>query len=738
MEISLSENIDFPIRHLAVVILNRYIAKHWCRSAALFDTPETSSTVKHLIRDFLLKSFIINENNENNQANIYKLLRLYAYCVSNIAQLDWSYEWPQIFPMLSHYLSSPSHSAVYTSLKVFNELSCEMSREQLIDISPILLPQIISIIIQNNYSNRIRTTALQIFETLLQIIMTLDKIQRNTVKDFLADYIPQFAEFALNILTTSETAKDICMKKDIISIITHLLKNCEKYMKPYLSRIMSSIWQILTTSANYYVKHKINSFNDEINDDSSELVDSDGESIDIDSYIYSIIDFVSSTYEIQKYRVLINPVLPELLYHILFYTQIPDEQLEKWKSNLNELIEEEDDCTTAFSVRIAAQGLLINLAEHMTTLEGKKDKQDDEVFKRAFLQAIQQHFAEATELEKIEHSNESQTWWKTVESCLNAIGTLAPTIIYTIKNEKTTSNEFKVILDNMLLNINPTHPFLAGRSLWTASRFSQIMNDQVLDNFLKLTSSLLNDPEVQLLRVYALFATCSFFENAQITNKNFVVKPHLYQFLQGLISIGMNCTNNHMLYMVFETIEILLKIDNEFTATISHSICSLSIYSVFRYPEDIIFNAILPVIDVLFTNKQAFCEAKSQLLPIIVSVLNGELNDEHLQLISNCKFNAQNLTLIQPQMLDILTKIVNRSNKFNDFIEPKVFSAVIDCIQKASNDDSAIFQNTSYCLTAFLKNDSKLLLQYLDPATNQNGVFVAYNVSFIYFLNNKS
>lgn len=739
MEISLSENIEFPIRHLAVVILNRYITKHWCQSAADFEAPEISTTVKHLIREFLFKSFILEEKNENNQANIFKLLRLYAYCVSNIAQQDWSYEWPQLFSQLSQYLNSGSHSAIYTSLKVFKELSCEMTREQLVEISPILLPQIISIIIHNNYSNPIRITALQIFDTLFQILLTLDKIQRNNFKNYLADHIPQFINFALNILTMNETAKNVYMKKIIISILTHLLNKCEKHMKPYLSQIMSAIWQILTTSANYYVKHKINSFSEEIDDnedDIYELVDQDGESVNIDTYIYAIFDFVSSAYEVPNYRVLINPVLPELLYHILLFNQIPDEQLERWKGNLNELLEEEDDQTTSYTVRISAQGLLMNLAEHMTTLEGKKDKKDDEVFKQAFLHAIQQHFAEATELEKTQRSNESQTWWKTVESCLNAMGILAPTIIYTIKNEKPTSNELKVILDNVLLNINPMHPFLAGRSLWTASRFSQIMNDQLLDNFLKLTSSLLNNSEEQLIRVYALLATCSFFENVQVTNKNFLVKPHLYQFLQGLISIGMNCSN-HMLYMVFESIEILLNIDNEFTGTVSHSICSLSLYSLFRYPDDIISNVVIPVIDILLTNKQAFCEAKTQLLPVIVAVLNGQFNDEQLQSMVNCKLNEQNLNLIQPQMLEILTKLVNRSfdYKFNDSIDQKVYAALINCIQKASNEDSGIFQSAMYCLTAFLKNDSDYLLQYLDPATNQNGVFVAYNVSLSSIMN---
>lgn len=154
----------------------------------------------------------------------------------------------------------------------------------------------------------------------------------------------------------------------------------------------------------------------------------------------------------------------------------------------------------------------------MTTQPECSVKKDDEMYKIAFLQAIKRHFAQASEMEKTHPNN--KTWWKLVESCLYSLGMIAPTIIYTINSGTPLANEYKTILDTVLSNTTHLNqPFLAGRSLWTASRFSPIMNDQSLDNFLKLTASLLNMLEQPILRIYALRATYYFCDNVTMNQK---------------------------------------------------------------------------------------------------------------------------------------------------------------------------------------------------------------------------
>nr|XP_027203967.1 importin-9-like [Dermatophagoides pteronyssinus] len=741
MEITLSENLDFSIRHLASIILNRYITKHWCNQTEKFEPPEISEQVKQLIRDYLLKSLVITSgggggSGGNNDENIHKLLSSFAHSISNIAQYDWPQQWPQLFPTLNQYLSyGQQPNAIYSSLKVFQELAHEITDTQIPDIAPILLPQLLNIFISKKFPIHTSTKAVKIFGIISETIMAMNDLDKNAIKQYLADYIPRFTEYAIEVLMTSDTndTVDIGMKKEIISILTQLLRYCRKYMKVYLPKILGLIWQHLTTSAQIYVKFKVNSSmenNDDFNDTFSEtIIDSDGETISFESLIYSIIDFVNSTFEFAKYRLLIKPVLSDLLYYLLCFVQMTDEQMEKWQSNLDQLIEEDDIDTAAFSIRIAAQDLIMNLARDMTTLDDKHTRKDDELFKIAFLQAVQRHFSEASELEKTQKSRQT---WKIIESCLYVMGILSPTIIYTIKSGKNTANEYRSILDNVLLNLNMTESFMAGRSLWTASRFSEIMNDQSLDNFLRITSTLLNNiVDAPILSVYALRATYYFFENVQINQRVQVIRPHLQQFLQGLITIGMNC-NSDTLYLVLQIIDLLSELDKEFTCSASSSICSISLSSFLRFPDDtIIFDVVLSIFDHLFSIEQCFPEIQKRLLPIIVAILNSNPNDSNiLELLSSSsnKISAQNMSILQPQILDMLTKILNHSNGLNDFMIEKVYPSMIDCLNKAYKDSSAIFQNGTECLSAFLRKGSDFLVRYIDPTTNQNGIILALNI----------
>lgn len=734
MEITLSENLDFSIRHLASVLLNRYIAKHWCDTADKFEPPEVPDPVKQLIRDYLLKSLaIVIADEDNMPTTIRKLLSSFAHSISNIAQYDWPQHWPQLFPMLNQYLISGSQSAIYSSLKVFKEIAHEITDTQIPDVAPVLLPQLLNIFTSRKFAIRTSTNAIKIFGIISETIMVMNELDKNAIKNHLAEFIPRFTEYSIEILMTPETSDtvDIGMKKEVIFILTKLLRYCRKYMKTYLPKILGLIWQHLTTSAQIYVKFKVNSADGDFNDSLSESVDSDGETIGFESLIYTIIDFVNSTFEFAKYRVLIKPVLSDLLYYLLCYVQMTDEQIEKWQSNLDQLIEEDDIDTSAFSLRIAAQDLIMNLARDMTTLNDKHCKKDDELFKIAFLQAIQRHFSEASELEKTQKARQisPQTWWKIIESCLYVMGILSSTIIYTIKSGKNTANEYKSILDNVLLNLNMTESFMAGRSLWTASRFSQIMNDQSLDNFLRITSTLLNTVEAPILRVYALRATYYFFENVQMNQRVSVIKPHLPQFLQGLISIGMNC-NSDTLYLILQIIDLLLELDSEFTATVSSSICSISLSSFLRFPDDaIIFDVVLSILDRLFSTDQCFSEIQKRLLPIIVAILHSNPNDPNVsELISNHKIPPQNMAILQPQALDMLTKMINHSNGLNDFMIQKAYPSMINCINKAFKDSSAIFQSGTECLSAFLKKGSDFIARYVDPTTNQNGIILALNI----------
>lgn len=728
MEISLSENLEFPIRQLSSVLLNQYITKHWCSSAEKFIPPEVNPAIKQLIREYLLKSLSISSSEDNAAYGTKKLLKSYAHALSKIAQFDWPQNWPQLFPVLIGYLRSGSPNAIYSTLKVFKELAFEIADTQIPDVAPLLLPEMLNILTCDQFSIRTRTSAINVFTIISETIMHMNEYQ-SSIKLYLSEHIPKFAESVISILMLPDGSPnvDIGLKKEIINALNKFLRYCKKHMKVYLPKILELIWHSLTTSASVYVRVHVNSNSCEDYDCYNDECDSDGDSISFESFIYAVLDFVTSLAEIPNYRSLIKPVLSDLLYFVLFYMQIPDEQAQTWLTNLDLFIEQDDIDTHSFSIRLAAQDLVMNLAREMTTIDENCLKKDDELFKIALLQAINRHFSEASELEKQQKltPGQAQTWWKMIESCLLTIGLLAPTIIFTINSSQPFANQYQAILDNVLSNFNISEPFLAGRSLWIASRFSKIMNDQSLDNFLKLTSNLLNNLEVPILRVYALRATYYFCENIQINQKVAVIKPHLSQFLQGLISFGMNC-NSDTLFLVLQTITLLLGLDKQFTASVSSSVCTLVLSSFINYSDDpSLFFTELDILEKLFQLEQCPTEVYERLLPIVNDILTADGNTP----INAGQANSQNAATLKPQALEILSKLLLYCNQsLPDVLIQKLFPSVISCIQKASIEDSAILQNGSECLRMFILKGSDQLNSYVDADTLQNGISLCLGV----------
>ncbi len=75
----------------------------------------------------------------------------------------------------------------------------------------------------------------------------------------------------------------------------------------------------------------------------AELVGSDGEVLGFESLIFAIFDFVSVVIETPKFRKLVKPVMSELIYYVIIYMQITDEQSSTWIDNPDQFVEDEDD-----------------------------------------------------------------------------------------------------------------------------------------------------------------------------------------------------------------------------------------------------------------------------------------------------------------------------------------------------------------------------------------------------------
>ena len=51
--------------------------------------------------------------------------------------------------------------------------------------------------------------------------------------------------------------------------------------------------------------------------------------------------------------------MDDLIYYIVLYMQITEEQIRMWSENPDQFVEDEDDETLSYSVRISAQDVLL-------------------------------------------------------------------------------------------------------------------------------------------------------------------------------------------------------------------------------------------------------------------------------------------------------------------------------------------------------------------------------------------
>lgn len=143
-------------------------------------------------------------------------------------------------------------------------------------------------------------------------------------------------------------------------------------MSSWISQILPPVWSTLTSSADKYIREVVNEAGDE-----DEVVDSDGEVLGFENLVFAIFEFVHALVETPKFRMAVKSGLSDIMYYIVLYMQITHEQVsptpafadylliflfpqcEKWEENPDQFVEDEDEDSFTYSVRISSQDLLM-------------------------------------------------------------------------------------------------------------------------------------------------------------------------------------------------------------------------------------------------------------------------------------------------------------------------------------------------------------------------------------------
>ncbi|XP_051780368.1 importin-9 [Erpetoichthys calabaricus] len=676
------------IRQLASVILKQYVETHWCSQSDKFRPPETTDRAKSAIRELLPNGL---------RESISKVRSSVAYAISAIAHWDWPEAWPQLFSLLMEMLVSGDVNAVHGGMRVLTEFTREVTDTQMPLVAPVILPEMYKIFTMAEvYSIRTRSRAVEIFTTCANLICAIDEVEKGAAKALIFPVVQQFtAAFVQALQMPDGLSSDSGLKMEVLKAVTALVKNFPKHMVSSMQQILPIVWNTLTESAAFYVRTEVN-YTEEVDDP----VDSDGEVLGFENLVFSIFEFVHTLLENNKFKSTVKKALPELIYYIILYMQITEDQIKVWTANPQQFVEDEDDDTFSYSVRISAQDLLLAVATEFQNESAA-----------ALAAAATRHLQEAEQAK----NGGNEHWWKVHEACMLALGSVKSIITDNVKNGHIQFDMHGFLTNVILSDLNlSVSPFLLGRALWAASRFTAAMSPELIQQFLQATVSGLHENQPPSVRISAVRAIWGYCDQLKISESTHILQPFLPSVLEGLIQLAAQFSSE-VLTLVMETLCIVCTVSPDFTSSVENKICPLTIAIFLKYSNDPVVASLAQDIFKELAQIEA-CQGPMQmrLIPTLVSIMQAPADKIPSGLCATA--------------IDILTTVVrNTQPPLSELLICQAFPVVAQCT--LNTDDNAIMQNGGECLRAYVSVALEQIAQWHDEQGHSGLWYVMQVVS---------
>ncbi|KAK3762793.1 hypothetical protein RRG08_040490 [Elysia crispata] len=708
-EITVDPQGPLAIRQLASVLLKQYVHCHWSQHSDKFDPPETTDVAKNHIRQLLPQGL---------SESISKVRSSVAYAISAIAHWDWPEAWPELFPLLMQAVTSNQPNAVHGAMRVLSEFCQDVTDTQMTHVAPVILPELYKVFIgAETFGVRTRSRAVHIFNIVAGMVSTMQEFQKGIAKQLLFPVLPQFTKTFIQCLqmTESETC-DSGLKLEVIKALTTLIKGFPKTMAQWLPEILPSIWNIFTQSAEIYVKTVVNNL-----EDADDPVDSDGDVLGFENLVYTVFEFVHSLIESSKFRATVKKTVDQIIYYVIIYMQMTEDQIQLWSNNPDQFVEDEDDDSFSYSVRISAQDLLLSLGTEFQS-----------VCPAALCNAITKHLQESEAAKNAGNPH----WWKIHESCMLSLGSVKDMVIQSIKTGGLQFNLTGFLQTVVLRDMEcSASPFLLGRCLWTSSRFTEAMTPELLEKLLQATVGGLHMSQPPSIRISAVRAVFGFCDHLKMANNTQLLAPFLQNILEGLISIATQFSADVM-GLCLETLSVVITVDDQFTASKEKNLGPLSLAVFLKHAVDpFIVSLVQDIVKVLAGNPACTDALQARFVPTLNSILNSD--SERL---------SPGLVSVSVEMVTCLIRSVPSplSDAMMSCFMPVIHSLL-------TTDDNSTLQSGGECLRAYcsvaldqvaqLKDDYnnsgmhytvQVIFKLLDPKTSEHtATFVGRLVSTV-------
>lgn len=670
-EITINQNLDLPLRQLASVMLKQYVEDCW----AVENEDGQSSNSALLVNNeakIAIKTILPQGLYDPNS----KIRSVVAYSISNIASYDWPNDWQELFDIIVKCLSGNENS-VHGAMKVLVEFTLDLDK-QIAEVGPMILSEVYRIFAaQDVYSVSTRSYAVEILNSLLRSIIThIDSKQEQS--NILNPTLPTFMQKMIEGLTVPNGPhSSFQLKTQIIKVLKYMISDMPKFANQYLAAILPPIWQLLTQMADIYIKIVVNE-----TEENPFVSNSDGdEGDDFTAMILQTFEFLHTIIEMKKYKGAVTNVLTDLIYIVILYMQMTEEQVQSWHDDPEKFVEDEDEQGIDFTIRSIVTDVLLIIGQEY-----------EQKLLPCLSEALSKHIAVAD----ADRNAGNPHWWKVYEASMLAVGSFKDLIVEN-EGKFDMAQYMNLVKNTMEYQVSP---YLLGRCLWIFSRYCDCnMYDQpTLQQVIDITINSMSPEKPTVLKITAARAIYGFCTNLRECNderKTFLV-PKLEQFFECLMPL-FNHSQSTVQGLLLETLTAVISYDANVTAAISSKVVSLTIAMFLKYHDDrFILEIVQDILKILSQNPLCLVPLQEKIIPTLVSILNSE--------------GAQTSNM-QDIALDVLCTVVKYSRgPLSSIMVESAFPAAVHCVLRT--EDHSVMQSGGECLRAFLTVDPEQICGY--------------------------
>ncbi|XP_042485263.1 uncharacterized protein LOC122065530 [Macadamia integrifolia] len=530
-KVAVNKELPLGLRQLAAVILKQFIKKHWQEDDEAFEHPVVSSDEKAVVRQLLL--FSLDDPHG-------KICTAVGMAVASIAHYDWPEEWPDLLPFLLKLIGDPTNmNGVRGGLRCLALLSGDLDDTVVPKLVPVLFPCLHTVVSSPQiYDKLLRAKALSIVYSCTSILGAMSGVYKAETSDLmlpmLKSWIDQFS-IILQSPVRFEDPDDWSIRMEVLKCLNQFVQSFPSLTEAEFSVIVSPLWKTYVSSLKVYEASSVQGTDDPY----LEIYDSDGAEKGLECFVIQLFEFLLTIVGSSKLVKVIARNAKELVYYAVAFLQMTERQVHTWSLDANQYVADEDEIT--YSCRVSGTLLL----EELISSCG-----EDGI--NAIVEAAKERFNESQQ----EKATGSTGWWRIREATIYTLASLSEQLLEA--QDSGSTGFIGNLIEQMLTEDIGTgvheYPFLHARAFSAVAKFSSVMSQGILEQFLYAAINVISLDIPPPVKVGACRALSQLLPEA---NKG-VLQSHMMGLFSSLTDL-LKQASDETLHLVLETLQSAVK-----------------------------------------------------------------------------------------------------------------------------------------------------------------------------------